>query len=63
MATSSLRILVVDDYEPWRQRVCSMLHTRPELCVIAEVAAGLEAVQTAEELKPDLILLDIARMQ
>jgi DNA-binding NarL/FixJ family response regulator len=59
MATSSLRILVVDDYEPWRQRVCSMLQTRPGLCVIAEVADGLEAVQTAEELKPDLILLDI----
>jgi two-component system nitrate/nitrite response regulator NarL len=36
-----------------------MLQTRPGLCVIAEVADGLEAVQTARELKPDLILLDI----
>jgi DNA-binding NarL/FixJ family response regulator len=37
-----------------------MLQTRPELCVVAEVGDGLEAVQKAQELKPDLILLDIA---
>jgi len=50
---------VVDDYEPWRQKVCSMLQTRAELIIVAEVGDGLAAVQTAEELKPDLILLDI----
>ena len=33
--------------------------TRPELRVVAEVGDGLEAVQKAQELKPDLILLDI----
>jgi len=56
---SSIRILVVDDFEPWRQQVCSILETRPELRVVAEVADGLEAVQKAQELQPDLILLDI----
>ena len=56
---SSVRILVVDDFERWRQRICSMLQTRPELHVVAEVGDGLEAVQKAQELKPDLILLDI----
>jgi DNA-binding NarL/FixJ family response regulator len=55
----SVRILLVDDYEPWRRHICSMLQTRPELHVVAEVADGLEAVQKAEELKPDLVLLDI----
>ena len=59
LATSSARILIVDDFEPWRRQVCSMLQTRPELRVIAEVGDGLEAVQKANELKPDLILLDI----
>lgn len=54
-----ISILVVDDYEPWRRQVCSMLQTRPELRVVAEVADGLEAVQQAQELNPDLILLDI----
>jgi DNA-binding NarL/FixJ family response regulator len=56
---SSFRVLVVDDFQPWRQQVCSILRTQPELSVVAEVADGLEAVQTAQELKPDLILLDI----
>ena len=59
MASSTIRILVVDDSEAWRQRIRSMLQTRPELCVVAEAANGLEAVQKAQELKPDLILLDI----
>jgi DNA-binding NarL/FixJ family response regulator len=56
---ASVRILVVDDFAPWRQYVCSMLQTNPEFCVVAEVCDGLEAVQKAQELKPDLILLDI----
>ena len=59
MASPTIRILVVDDFEAWRQRIRSMLQTRPELCVVAEAADGLEAVQKAQELKPDLILLDI----
>ena len=53
------RVLVVDDYEPWRRFVSSALKKQPELQVIAEAADGLEAVQKARELKPDLILLDI----
>lgn len=36
-----------------------MLETRPELCVVAETGDGSDAVQKAQELKPDLILLDI----
>jgi len=53
------RVLLVDDFEPWREQVRSILQTRPELRVVAEVADGLQAVQKAQELKPDLILLDI----
>jgi DNA-binding NarL/FixJ family response regulator len=53
------RILVADDFRPWRRAVCSMLGTQPELRVIAEAVDGLEAVEKARELKPDLILLDV----
>lgn len=56
---SFIRVLLVDDFEPWRQQARSILQTRPELRVVAEAADGLEAVQKAQELKPDLILLDI----
>lgn len=54
-----VRILVVEDYEPWRQLICSKLETHPEWLVVGEASNGLEAVQMAEDLKPDLILLDI----
>ena len=50
---------MVDDYEPFRRFVCSTLGKRPDLQVVCEVSDGLEAVQKAEELQPDLIVLDI----
>jgi len=53
-----LRILVVEDFEDFRRVVCSALKQRPEF-KIAEASDGLEAVKKAEELQPDLILLDI----
>ena len=53
------RILLVDDSEPWRQQVHSILRKQPELCIVGEVGDGLIAVQKAHELQPDLILLDI----
>ncbi|MGC1903570.1 MAG: response regulator transcription factor [Candidatus Acidiferrum sp.] len=56
---SSILVLVVDDYEPFRRFVCSTLGHRPDLLVIGEASDGLEAVQKAEELQPDLILLDL----
>jgi len=56
---SSIRILVADDYEAWRRKACQLLQVRPELQVICEASDGSEAVQKAEELGPDLILLDI----
>jgi DNA-binding NarL/FixJ family response regulator len=56
---SSVRVLVVEDYEPFRRFICSQLGRNPELQIIGEASDGLEAVQKAEELKPDLILLDI----
>jgi DNA-binding NarL/FixJ family response regulator len=59
LATSSLRVLVVEDYEPFRRFVASILQKQQALQIICEVSDGLEAVQKAKELQPDLILLDI----
>jgi DNA-binding NarL/FixJ family response regulator len=60
---SSIRILVADDFNDWRRQVLSLFQARPEWQVIAEAADGLEAIQKAEELKPDLIVLDIGLPQ
>jgi len=56
---STIRILLVDDYLRWQHYVSSLLETMIEFEVIAVAADGLEAVQKAGELQPDLILLDI----
>src|SRR5438309_6567457 len=54
-----IRILIGDDYEGWRRQARLLLQARPEWQVIAEALDGSEAIQKAEELKPDLIVLDI----
>lgn len=52
-------ILVVDDCQPFRHVVCSLLHKNPLLEILAESDDGLEAIQHAQRLPPDLVLLDI----
>jgi CheY-like chemotaxis protein len=49
----------VEDHEQFRRFIYSTLEKAPELQVIGIVSDGLAAVQKAEELQPDLILLDI----
>jgi len=55
----SVRVLVVDDYEPWHGFVSTTCRKHPGLQIVGRVSDGLEAVQQAEQLQPDLILLDI----
>lgn len=55
----SFRILLVEDFEPFRRIVRSVLQQRPEFQIIGEASDGEDAVWQAEKLQPDLILLDI----
>ena len=59
MTTSSIRVLVVDDFEPFRRVVCSILHNKLGFRIIVEASDGVEAIELAQALQPDLILLDI----
>src|SRR5215510_8985925 len=54
------KILVVDDFAPFRRSVRSDLERTLDFQTIWEAANGLEAIQKARELQPDLILLDIS---
>jgi DNA-binding NarL/FixJ family response regulator len=54
-----VRILVVDDFQPFLKTVRSLIQLRPEWLVVGEASDGLQALQKAEELQPDLVLLDI----
>jgi len=57
---SLVRLLLVDDVELWRTFVLMHLEKEPNLEVISVAADGLDAVRKAEELRPDLIMLDIS---
>jgi DNA-binding NarL/FixJ family response regulator len=59
LGASLVRILIVEDFSQFRQFICSTLGERNDLQIIGEATDGLEAVQKAVELKPDLILMDI----
>ena len=56
---SIFRVLVIDDFEPWRRVVRWMLQPSPEWHIIGEATDAIEGIQKSEELQPDLILLDI----
>ena len=53
------RTLVVDDVEDFRHFFCSKLEQGTEYEVVGEASDGLQAVLQAQQLQPDLILLDI----
>jgi DNA-binding NarL/FixJ family response regulator len=54
-----LRVLIVEDYEPMRRYIASKVRGQLDLQIVGEVADGTDAVQKAEELQPDLILMDV----
>jgi two-component system, NarL family, nitrate/nitrite response regulator NarL len=56
-----LSLLIVDDHRLFRQGLAGLMNTRPDLVsLVGEAATGHEALSKARELRPDLILMDIA---
>ena len=56
---ASVRILLVDDFEPFLRFTALTLRKEPGFRIVGEARDGQEAVQKAKELKPDLVVLDI----
>ncbi len=54
-----VRIVVVDDFEPWRRSIVSLVAKDPAFQVISEAADGAEGVRMCLELRPDLVILDV----
>ncbi len=57
---SQVRILVADDHEVVRQGVRALLEAQPGWKVVGEAATGRDAVGTARELQPDVVVMDIS---
>lgn len=54
-----IRVLVVDDSPTTREAITAILHSEPGIQVIGEAADGLQGVELAAQLKPDVITMDI----
>lgn len=55
-----LRILVAEDHEKVRHQVCALLESKGGFQVVAEVSNGREAVDKAQELQPEVVVMDIS---
>ena len=57
--TTSITVLIVDDYEIVRNGIHSFLDTQPDFEVIGEAGSGQEAIEIVMKLIPDIVLLDM----
>jgi len=60
LARSKTTVLVCDDHAVFREGVKQVLSSQPYLDVVGEASNGLEAVQMARRLRPEVVLMDIA---
>lgn len=58
--SQSIRIVIADDHPIFRDGLRRLLEAEPDLKVLGEAADGAEAVKLARQLKPDILLLDLA---
>ncbi|MCG5536145.1 LytR/AlgR family response regulator transcription factor [Ectothiorhodospira mobilis] len=54
-----MKVLIVDDEQPARERLASLLRALPEYEVAGEAANGVEAVRVAAQTHPEIVLMDI----
>lgn len=58
-----LRILLADDHPMFRRGLANLLGEHPDLEIVAEAGDGLTAIQLAEQVKPDVVVMDVVMPQ
>ncbi len=59
MGSQQVRVLIVDDQKPFRQVARDVVEATDHFIVVGEAATGEESVEMAQELQPDLVLMDV----
>ena len=57
--SGGLRILLADDHPLMRQAIRTILEDHADVSIVGEVSSGIEAVELASTLKPDVIIMDV----
>jgi DNA-binding NarL/FixJ family response regulator len=55
-----IRVVVADDHHLVRQGICALLEKAGDMQVVGEAATGLEAVELAQQLSPDVVVMDVS---
>jgi len=58
--TTKIRTLIADDHTLLRNGICALLEDEPDISIVGEASDGREAVRLAGQLKPNVVLMDIA---
>lgn len=56
---TTIRVLVVDDHPPMRVGLVALIKSQPGMDVVAEAADGAEAIDVYEDVRPDVVLMDL----
>ena len=59
MSNQPIRVLIADDHPVFRFGLRALLESQPDMLVVAEAASGEEAVELAQSLQPDVVLMDV----
>ena len=62
MSDRTIRILIADDHPVFRFGLRALLESQPDMVVLAEVDSGEAAVQMAQSLQPDVVLMDVSML-
>jgi DNA-binding NarL/FixJ family response regulator len=63
MKSNPIRILTVDDHQVLRDGIAALISNEPDMEIVGEAENGLEAIETARNLRPDVILMDLRMPQ
>ncbi|HZT92796.1 MAG TPA: response regulator transcription factor [Gaiellaceae bacterium] len=59
MALAPIKVLLADDDELFLESLRELIDRQPELAVVAEARNGLEAIELADALRPDAVVVDL----